>query len=133
MLFRSFGRTVVPVTYKESDALTIGKGNYLHSGKDVTLIATGIMVNEAMEAAKILADRGIDAGIVDIHTIKLLDEDMILQVAAETGALVTCDARVHACPGAHRTGLQRHVVSTRFLTLLCRSLVIDRRSLCGWL
>lgn len=86
-----FGRTAVPVTYKESDALTIGKGNYLHSGKDVTLIATGIMVNEAMEAAKILADRGIDAGIVDIHTIKLLDEDMILQVAAETGALVTCE------------------------------------------
>ncbi len=86
-----FGRAAVPVTYKESDALTIGKGNYLRSGKDVTLIATGIMVNEAMEAAKILADRGIDAGIVDIHTIKPLDEDMILQVAAETGALVTCE------------------------------------------
>ena len=85
------GRAAVPVFYQEEDEITLGKGNMIRDGKDVSIIATGIMVNEAYEASKILAEEGVDARVIDIHTIKPIDEEIIIQAAKETGAIVTAE------------------------------------------
>ena len=85
------GRASVPVCYDEADEIVLGKGNQLRDGKDVTIIATGIMVNEALMAADQLAAEGIDARVIDMHTIKPLDEDIIVKAASETGAIVTAE------------------------------------------
>lgn len=85
------GRAAVPVCYDEEDEIVLGKGNCLRDGKDVTIIATGIMVNEALTAADQLAAEGIHARVIDMHTIKPLDEDIIVKAASETGAIVTAE------------------------------------------
>lgn len=85
------GRAAVPVFYDESDEITLGKGNLIRDGKEVTIIATGIMVSSAFEAAEKLAAEGIDARVIDIHTIKPIDEEIIIKAAAETGAIVTAE------------------------------------------
>ena len=69
----------------------LGKGVTLRPGKDVTVVATGMMVQMALEAAEILAEQGISVRVLDIHTIKPLDEELILQAARETGCLVTTE------------------------------------------
>lgn len=69
----------------------LGKGTVLKEGKDVTVIASGIMVAEALKAEKILAEMGIDAEIINIHTIKPLDEELVLESAKKTGAIVTAE------------------------------------------
>ena len=85
------GRASVPVLYQEDDELTIGKGNTLRDGSDVTIIGTGIMTPKAVEAAEELAKAGISARVLDIHTIKPLDTDLIIKAAKETGRIVTCE------------------------------------------
>ena len=87
------GRAAVPMFYDEVAAseLKLGKGSCLREGKDLTIIATGIMVNEAMIAAEELSAKGIDARVIDMHTIKPLDEEIILKAASETGAIVTAE------------------------------------------
>ena len=87
------GRAAVPMFYDEAAAseLKLGRGSCLREGKDLTIIATGIMVNEAMIAAEELAAKGIDARVIDMHTIKPLDEDIIVKAASETGAIVTAE------------------------------------------
>ena len=85
------GRAAVPVFYGEEDEIVLGKGNLIRDGKDVTIIATGIMVSKAYEAAEALAAKGIDARVIDIHTIKPIDEEIIIKAAAETGAIVTAE------------------------------------------
>jgi len=85
------GRAAVPVFYNEEDEITLGKGNQIRDGKDATIIATGIMVNEAFEAAKTLAEEGIDVKVIDIHTIKPIDEEIIIKAAQETGSIVTAE------------------------------------------
>jgi len=85
------GRAAVPVCYGEDDEIVLGKGNQVREGKDVTVIATGIMVNEALMAAEELAAAGIDARVIDIHTIKPLDEDIIVKAAQECGKIVTAE------------------------------------------
>lgn len=87
------GRAAVPMFYDEAAAseLKLGKGSCLREGKDLTIIATGIMVNEAMIAAEELAAKGIDARVIDMHTIKPLDEEIIVKAASETGAIVTAE------------------------------------------
>ncbi len=64
------GRAAVPIFYDENDDIVLGRANIVREGKDVTIVATGIMVNEAFEAAKVLEEEGIDARVIDIHTIK---------------------------------------------------------------
>ena len=86
-----FGRAAVPVFYGEDDIITLGKGNTVRQGKDVTVIATGIMVNEAFMAAEKLAEEGIDVRVIDIHTIKPLDEEIVIKAARETGVVVTAE------------------------------------------
>jgi transketolase len=84
-------RREAPPIYQEGETFELGKAKVIKSGKDVTIIASGIMVSEAVKAEKMLAEEGIDAGIVDIHTIKPLDTEVILQEAKKTGAVVTAE------------------------------------------
>lgn len=69
----------------------IGKGVVLKEGKDVTIVATGIMVSKALEAAEALAAEGINAEVVNIHTIKPIDKELIAATAKKTGAIVTAE------------------------------------------
>ncbi len=85
------GRAAVPVFYDETADIKLGRGNVLRQGKDVTVIATGIMVAEAMLAASQLAEEGVDVRVIDMHTIKPLDEDIIVEAAKETGRIVTAE------------------------------------------
>ena len=85
------GRAAVPVFYGEDDTVTLGRGNTVRDGKDVTVIATGIMVSEAAAAAEKLAAEGIDVRVIDLHTIKPIDQDIIIKAVEETGAIVTAE------------------------------------------
>jgi transketolase len=85
------GRAAVPMNYSEDATIKLGKANILREGKDVTIIATGIMVNQAIIAAELLKDKGIDAMIIDMHTIKPIDEEAIVSVAQKTKAIVTAE------------------------------------------
>lgn len=85
------GRAAVPVFYEDTSAIKLGKGNMLREGEDVTIISTGIMTPAAMEAADKLAEEGIDARVIDIHTLKPLDTDIIRKAAEDTGCIVTAE------------------------------------------
>ncbi|MDO4545827.1 MAG: transketolase family protein [Bacillota bacterium] len=85
------GRAAVPVFYDEKADITLGKANTVRDGNDVTVIATGIMVSEAVIAAEALAEEGVDVRVIDMHTIKPIDEEIIIKAAAETGAIVTAE------------------------------------------
>ena len=91
-MYLRFGRLAVPVfNDAENYKFELGKGICLKEGTDVTIVATGLMVGMAMEASKALADKGINARVINIHTIKPLDKEIILKAAAETGAIVTAE------------------------------------------
>lgn len=85
------GRAAVPVFYDEKAEIKLGKANVLREGKDVAVIATGIMVSEAMLAASQMAEEGIDVRVIDMHTIKPLDEETVIKAAKETGRIVTAE------------------------------------------
>lgn len=87
-----FGRLAVPIFNDEATyKFEVGKGITVKDGKDVTIIATGLMVAEAIEAGKALAEQGIDARIINMHTIKPIDRDIIIKAARETGKIVTVE------------------------------------------
>ncbi|MBE5917892.1 MAG: transketolase family protein [Pseudobutyrivibrio ruminis] len=91
-VYLRFGRLAVPVINDRPDyKFEIGKGVVLKEGKDLTIIATGLEVNESLEAAKKLAEDGIDAEVINIHTIKPIDSDIIVKSAAKTGKVVTVE------------------------------------------
>ena len=90
-VYMRFGRLAVPRIFDESYKFELGKAVTLREGSDVTIIATGLMVNEAIEAAKTLADEGISAEVINIHTIKPLDKEAVIRSAAKTGAVVTAE------------------------------------------
>ena len=90
-VYMRFGRAAVPVNYAEGAELEIGKASQLRDGHDATIIATGIMVAEAMAAAEALEKEGILVRVLDMHTIKPLDEAAVLAAAEETGAIVTAE------------------------------------------
>lgn len=86
------GRLAVPVINdSETYSFELGKGVELKEGKDVTIFATGMMVNEALIASETLKEQGINAGVVNIHTIKPIDKDLIIKKAKETGAVITVE------------------------------------------
>ena len=91
-MYLRFGRLAVPV-FNDADTYTfeLGKGICLKDGKDVTIIASGVTVDMSLKAAEMLADKGISARVINIHTIKPIDRDIILKAAAETGAIVTAE------------------------------------------
>lgn len=84
-------RAPVPLLTKESDPFVIGKGNVLRDGKDATVFACGALVSEALQAAEFLKGENISLRVVNMHTIKPLDEELILRSAKETGAVVTAE------------------------------------------
>lgn len=87
-----FGRLAVPIMNDREDYnFEIGKGVTLRSGKDVTIIASGLTVSTSLEAAKMLALDGIDARVINMHTIKPLDEELVINAAKETGKIVTVE------------------------------------------
>lgn len=87
-----FGRLAVPVINDVPDyKFELGKGVTLREGKDLTIVATGLCVSESLEAAKMLEKDGIDAKVINIHTIKPLDEDLIVAAAKETGKVFTVE------------------------------------------
>ena len=91
-VYLRFGRLAVPVINDREDyKFELGKGVVLREGKDITLIATGLPVAETVEAAEKLAADGIDAKVINIHTIKPLDEELIVEAAKETGKVVTIE------------------------------------------
>lgn len=97
-VYLRFGRLAVPVLHEEeSFRFEIGKGEVLRDGSDVAIIATGLMVAEAVEAAKTLAEAGISARVINICTIKPLDEELVVKAAKETGAIVTAENHNVTC------------------------------------
>ena len=90
-VYLRFGRPVVPVFTDPDQKFEIGKAWLVRQGKDVTIIATGHLVWEAIQAAEKLEEEGIDAEIINIHTIKPLDEDAILKSVGKTGCIVTAE------------------------------------------
>jgi len=90
-VYLRISRAEMPVIFDRDHQMEIGKGIVMREGKDITLIGTGIMVHRCLAAASILAAEGIDARVVNIHTIKPLDTSLIIQCADETGAIVTAE------------------------------------------
>ncbi len=89
--YMRFGRLAVPVVFDDSYKFEIGKGVELKNGTDVTVIATGLLVKEALEAYDLLAAEGISARIINMATIKPIDREIIEKAARETGAIVTAE------------------------------------------
>ncbi len=91
-VYLRFGRLPIPILNDEAEYhFEIGKGVVLKEGKDVTIFATGLEVSESMEAAKLLEADGIDAEVINIHTIKPLDEELVAASATKTGKVVTVE------------------------------------------
>ena len=91
-VYMRFGRYAVPVINdKDSFKFEIGKGTTMREGKDVTIVATGMLVSMALEAAEALKNEGIDVRVINISTIKPIDKDIILDAARATGAIVTAE------------------------------------------
>ena len=90
-VYMRFGRLAVEDVNSEDYKFELGKGVQLKDGKDATIIATGLMVGMALEAAKMLEEEGISARVINIHTIKPIDEEIITKAAKETGAIVTAE------------------------------------------
>ncbi|MDD3705580.1 MAG: transketolase family protein [Clostridiaceae bacterium] len=91
-VYLRLGRLSVPVIYDESNyKYELGKGITLSDGNDVTIISTGLMVHAALEAKALLREEGINARVIDIHTIKPIDGDIIVKAARETGVIVTAE------------------------------------------
>ena len=89
--YMRFGRYAVPTLFGDDYKFELGKGIVMADGSDVTLVATGLMVEQALAARELLAADGIKARVINIHTIKPLDADLILKAAADTGAIVTAE------------------------------------------
>ena len=111
-VYLRFGRLALEQIFDENYKFEIGKGVKLVDGSDVTIVATGLMVHEAIKAAELLKNEGISARVINIATIKPLDKEIILNAARETGAIVTaeehnvigglgsavCECLAEACP-----------------------------------
>ena len=90
-VYLRFGRLAVPVFHSEDYKFQIGKGEIIKDGKDVAIIANGLLVYEAIQAAEQLAEAGIDAMVINMATIKPLDEELVLAAAKKCGKVITCE------------------------------------------
>lgn len=86
-----FARTATPIIYKENEEFKLGKGVQIGEGTDATVFATGIMVSEALKAKEKLLEQGIDIRVVDIHTIKPIDKELIIKCAKETKKIISIE------------------------------------------
>jgi len=112
------GRPNVPIVYENGCSFQIGKANQLRAGKDVTIIANGLMVALALEAADTLAKQKIDARVLDMHTVKPCDDAAILAAARETGRIVVAEEHLlHGglCSVVAMSAARQHPVPMRFV------------------
>ena len=119
------GRAAVPVIYEEGKTFEIGKALRVREGKDAAILATGIMVNEALQAAEMLAAEGIECRVVDVHTIKPLDKDEVVAAAKECGCIMT--AEEHSVIG----GLGSAVAETVCKEAPCRMAMVGVQDVFG--
>ena len=123
-VYLRFGREDVPMVTSEDTPFTLGKGEVFAPGRDLTIIACGVMVYEALRAREALLGRGIEARVVDLHTVKPLDRLLIARCARETGAIVTAEehqvngglggAVAEAVVGTHPVPMEFVAVMDRF-------------------
>jgi len=109
-VYMRLGRLAVPVVFDDDYSFEIGKGVVLKEGADATVIATGLMVSEALEAYETLKAEGINARIINIATIKPLDTEIVLKAAKETGAIVT--AEEHSVIGGLGSAVSEYLAET---------------------
>jgi transketolase len=105
-----FGREPVPLITQPDDPFVMGKANLIHDGKDVTIINNGPVLKEAIDAVEILKGKGVSARLVNMHTVKPIDREMIAQCARETGAIVTVEE--HQVQGGFGSAVAEAVVQT---------------------
>jgi transketolase len=118
--FLRSSRVPMPYIYSEDDEWTIGKANIVRDGGDVTIIGCGMMVAAGLDAAAILVNEGIEARVIDLHTIRPMDEAAIIAAARETGAVVCAEEHLlHGGMGANiaRVVASNHPVPMRFVGL----------------
>ena len=90
-VYLRFGRLAVPVFHEEGFEFTIGKGEVMRDGTDVAIIANGLLVYEAVQAGEKLAEQGINAMIINMSTVKPIDEELVLEAARKCGRIITCE------------------------------------------
>ena len=90
-VYMRFGRSAVPVIHGEEYSFQIGKGEILREGKDIAIIANGLMVYESLKAAEMLAAEGMEAMVINMATIKPLDEELVIMAAKKCGKVITCE------------------------------------------
>lgn len=90
-VFMRTGRPKAPIVYGPDAKFKIGKGNKLREGKDLTIFALGLLVYEALAAADQLSQKGIEAAVIDLHTVKPMDRELVVTQAKKTGAIVVCE------------------------------------------
>ncbi len=110
-------RDSMPSIFGEDYKYELGKGVTIREGKDISIIATGVMTPKAVEASKILSKKGIEARIINIHTIKPIDEEIIIKAAKETRGIVTCEN--HSIIGGLGSAVSE-IISEEFPVLLKR-------------
>ena len=125
-MYARIGRADAPVIYKEKNLinLKLGKGLIVEEGNDVTIIACGTMVDPALDAKKILKNNGIDTRVVDMHTIKPIDKELIIKCAKETGAIVT--AEEHSIIGGLGSAVAETLMDNNISTKFYRMGIKDR-------
>ena len=121
-VYLRFGRSGVPVFHDEDYKFEIGKGEVLQDGNDVAIIATGIMTYEAVKAGEELRSQGINARVINMSTIKPLDEELVLKAAEECGKIVTCEE--HSIIGGLGEAVSA-LLSEKLPTPVCRIGVND--------
>ena len=90
-VYLRFGRLAIPVFHEEGFDFRIGKGEVLRDGTDVAIIANGLLVYEAIQAGEALAEMGINAMVINMATVKPLDEELVLEAARKCGKIITCE------------------------------------------
>jgi transketolase len=114
------GRPAVPLIYDGNAPITLGKANRLRDGKDLTIIANGLMVSAALDAADQLAAQGVQARVLDMHTVKPLDDAAVLAAAKETGKIVVAEEHLlHGglCSAVALSAARQHPVPMRFVAV----------------
>jgi transketolase len=114
------GRPNVPIVYPNGCPFTLGKANQLRGGRDVTIIANGLMVAAALDAADQLAAKGLPVRVLDMHTVKPLDDAAVLAAARETGRIVVAEEHLlHGglCSAVAMSAARQHAVPMRFVAL----------------
>jgi len=122
------GRNKVPTIFADDHSFAIGKGSLLRDGSDLTFIGTGLMTAQALAAAELLQEQGISARVLHIGTVKPLDEELIIDAARETGAVVTVEE--HSIVGG-LGGAVAELLAEKFPTPLKRVGINDRFGLSG--